>query len=200
MGQLEVQRQRGFEIGKSLDQQGDAVKALSRKRLEFQFRNHGMYSGVLGASSVCKESGECSCAGQNRVTNTLSERGGFVRRMRQFIPIGPCGPRVRTRHGTRARSAIHVDRLTPGPGSPVSTTCNEYAMNEHMAASVAQTCDFPGITAERCNLWFWHQADLHQSALLKASAIKKAFAPTQCKGFVLGGCKSPPKSVVPLRT
>ena len=33
--------------------------------------------------------------------------------------------------------AVQLGRLTPGPGSPVSTTCIERAMNEHDANSVA---------------------------------------------------------------
>ena len=33
--------------------------------------------------------------------------------------------------------AVQLSRLTPGPGSPVSTTCIERAMNEHDLDSVA---------------------------------------------------------------
>ena len=53
MGQLEVEGKRGFEVGKSLAQQRDAVIALGRKRFEFQFRDHGRSSGSHGAWPAC---------------------------------------------------------------------------------------------------------------------------------------------------
>ena len=41
MGQLQVQRQRGFEVGEGLGDQGNAVVALQRKALEFEFGDQG---------------------------------------------------------------------------------------------------------------------------------------------------------------
>ena len=76
MGELEVERERGFEVGKGLGQQGDAVIALGRKRFEFQFRDHGRSSGSQGAWHTCW--GCVSKAGEARV---LGE-------MRRFIPVG----------------------------------------------------------------------------------------------------------------
>ena len=55
MGQLEIEGQRGFEVGKGLDQQRDAVIALGRKRFEFQFRDHGRSSGSHGAWCICTD-------------------------------------------------------------------------------------------------------------------------------------------------
>ena len=41
MGQLQVQRERGFEIGESLGDQRDAVEALQGKTFEFEFGDQG---------------------------------------------------------------------------------------------------------------------------------------------------------------
>jgi hypothetical protein len=139
MGQLEIEGQRGFEVGKGLDQQRDAVIALGRKRFEFQFRDHGRSSGshAHGASA--------------RIDYRADD--AFEERMRRFIPIGP----KYATHGAAVHaglvpgaSAVQMCRLTPGPGSPVSTTCIERAMNEHDADSVAHSAAAQTMTL-RCH-------------------------------------------------
>ena len=53
-GQLQVQRQRGFQIGKGFRHQGDAVKALCAQAFEFEFGNH--QSLQLGQQRCCVHS------------------------------------------------------------------------------------------------------------------------------------------------
>ncbi|KAH1282466.1 hypothetical protein KXX11_003714, partial [Aspergillus fumigatus] len=49
MGQLQVERQRGFEVGKGLGDEGDAIEALQGQAFEFEFSDHGKEPPALAA-------------------------------------------------------------------------------------------------------------------------------------------------------
>ena len=112
MRQLEVQRQRGFEVSERLDHQGNAVIALTGQAFEFEFGDH-----VEPPRSAPRAG--CICFIHRR------SRG------RGRAP-GAGGPR---------RSESHVCWLAPGPGSPALKTCGtlrmDRAWDEHDGRSVA---------------------------------------------------------------
>jgi hypothetical protein len=98
MGQLEVERERGFQIGEGLDDHGNAVVAVLGQALEFEFSDHSVLSkmapGVWFALAA-------------------------ARRLPSFQPA-PLRMRAtgRERTATAVLSGAACRWLTPGPGSP----------------------------------------------------------------------------------
>jgi hypothetical protein len=104
VSEFEVERERGFQIGECLRHQRNAVVALCGQLIEFDFGHHGM---SLHSSAP-------------------KMRGAFIQKFALQLS--------RTkREARRKKRALDVRRtwLTPGPSSPVVTTCDSAAMNEH---------------------------------------------------------------------
>ncbi len=111
VGQLQVERERGFEVGKGLGHQGDAVVAFAGQAFEFKFCDHR--AGFPVGAAHCARVVRAGAAIHSNRPQRVADKG--VRRAKQ------------------ARSDGHGGRLTPGPGSPVRATCDEHVVNEHSA-------------------------------------------------------------------
>ncbi|MCY1521654.1 hypothetical protein D9M68_564760 [compost metagenome] len=113
MGELEVEGKRGFEVGKGLGHQRDAVVALGAEALEFKFGDHGSFSSCLPALlwPVAR-----SFTGGPESMRSIRNRG---------------------RTACAVQSNSQRCMATPGPGSPAAFTCLNDVMNEHGAPSLA---------------------------------------------------------------
>ena len=113
VGQLEIEGQRGFEVGEGLDHQRDAVVALRAEALEFEFGDHGVGSPSAGDATWSPV--------------VIHMRGGRV-----GMDLGR----------GRTACAVQSNRLrrwrAPRPGSPAALTCLNDVMNEHGSVSLSQ--------------------------------------------------------------
>ena len=117
--ELQVQRQRGFEVGKGLGDEGNAVVAFGGKALEFEFGDHGFspgrhHNGLHKRSVRCVgKSGHCAAlAGQEQPM-----REDTVRRPRsaRSASPGPGSPALRARDGNwRGCGRGHGDQYSRG--------------------------------------------------------------------------------------
>ena len=123
MGQLEVKGQRGLKVREGLGHQRDAVVALLRETLEFQFGDHATFLRRTGARLRARRR---PCSGKSAPAGLTSVG---------FAAIGE------GRSGTR-RGMGCLRWLAPGPGSPAKAarhvTGREHAGCEHDGHSVAK--------------------------------------------------------------
>ena len=151
-GQLQVQRQGGFEIGKRLHHQRNAVVALGCQALEFKFGNHASDLSIRQRRSTSQWRSHAGI-GVPMAGRRCGGRSGRQTRARYH-----CGPAVaagpdENQSARRSSQAWQGMRVTPGPGSPVAATCDADAVNEHRAqcskAADRSSGDLPGATAHQ---------------------------------------------------
>ena len=127
-GQFEVERERGFEVGKGLDHQGNAVVALLRQAFEFKFGDQNMsFRRGLRSDSTTRFIQNASHWLWGREAQETDLRSGASE-----------GDVSAGRDARGRRSGAQQRAAAPGPGSPVATTCTCDAVNEHVAQSVAK--------------------------------------------------------------